>query len=121
LKEDSEGSRRESSGPSGWFRREEMEFKRAGGAGFDDDMMGGSWLEPCSNVVGMEGESVDDTVSAMDRFFGLPDGVANGPCCGGVDRGGNCELADWLEALILSGSSSRGGGGWCGSDIDVEP
>lgn len=72
--------------------------------------MGGSWLEPGSNVVGIEAESVD-AVSAMDRFFGLPDGAANGPCRGGLEREGNCELEDGFDALILSGSSSLGGGG----------
>ena len=54
-----------------------MELRRAGGGGFTDDIMGGSWLEPDSNVAGMTADSADDAVSANVRFFGLGLGEAS--------------------------------------------
>lgn len=54
-----------------------MELRRAGGDGFMDGIMGGSWLEPDSNVAGMTADSADDAVSANVRFFGLGLGDAS--------------------------------------------
>lgn len=46
-----------------------MELRRAGGVGFTEDIMGGSRLEPDSNVAGTDVGSL--VVSARARFFGL--------------------------------------------------
>lgn len=81
-----------------------MELRRVGGDGLTEDMIGGSWFDPDSNVVGIDAESPDDSASV--RFFGLPEGL------GETERRSNCEEAgEWLGTPIRSGSNSLGGGG----------
>lgn len=83
-----------------------MELRRVGGDGFTEDIIGGSWFDPDSNVVGMGAESTEDAVSAKVRFFGLPEGL------GETERRLNWEEAgEWLGTPIRSGSKSLGGGG----------
>lgn len=93
---------------------EEMELSRPGGEGLAADMMGGSWFDPDSNVVGIEAASADDAVSARVRFLGFAG-------LGERDRRANCEMGEWLGALMRSGSNSLGGGGWCGRETVAEP
>lgn len=81
-----------------------MELRRPGGEGFAADMIGGSWFEPDSKVVGTAKASADEAVSASDRFLGL-EGL------GEIERRPN-----WETGVIRSGSISLGGG-WCGSEI----
>lgn len=66
----------------------EIELRRPGGEGLAVDMMGGSWLEPDSNVVGTEAVSVDDVVSARVRFFALPEVL------GEIERRPNCGMGE---------------------------
>lgn len=65
-------------------------------------MMGGSWLEPDSNVVGTEAVSVDDVVSARVRFFALPEVL------GEIERRPNCGMG--VRSAVQAPGVSEGGG-----------
>lgn len=81
-----------------------MELRRVGCERFVDDMIGGSWFDPDSRVVGTDAASADDAVSARVRFFGFAG-------FGEIERRPNWGTGEWLGALRRSGSSNLGGGG----------
>lgn len=78
-----------------------MELRRPGGEGFVDDMIGGSWFDPDSKVVGTASASAD--VSARVRFLGLG-------WLGEIDRRPNDDAGEWLGTPIRSGSNNLRGG-----------
>lgn len=79
---------------------DEIELRRAGGVWFRDDIIGGSWLEPDSKVVGMAADSADNAVSANVRFFGLG--------LGDTERWSKCE-GEWPGTPMRFASNTLDG------------